>query len=69
MQLQFNIILFYPITPNTYVTETAIYVLDSSCSAICKIGGIAGGINDGEAPGCEGFANAEFIETIWSDPR
>jgi hypothetical protein len=39
-------------------------VINSECVAICSLGGIDGDLND-----CEDFENAEFIETIWTDPR
>ena len=57
----------YAITPNSFVTEPATIVIDSSCNTICLIGGFAG--DNGETPGCEDFENAEFIETVWTDPR
>lgn len=37
-------------------------VVDDHCSEVCLIGGIAGFV-------CEGFENAEFITTVWEDPR
>lgn len=37
-------------------------VVNDNCEEICLIGGIAGLI-------CEGFDQAEFIETVWEDPR
>lgn len=57
----------YSVSPNSYVTEPATIIVDSSCNTICLIGGFAG--DNGETDGCENFENAEFIETIWTDPR
>lgn len=37
-------------------------VVNENCEEICVIGGISGLI-------CEGFEDAEFIETVWEDPR
>ncbi|PJB12918.1 MAG: hypothetical protein CO119_04245 [Flavobacteriales bacterium CG_4_9_14_3_um_filter_40_17] len=40
-------------------------VVSSDCEPICALGGIDGPAND-----CEDFdSSAEFIETIWTDPR
>lgn len=39
-------------------------VIDTECVAVCSLGGIDGDLND-----CEDFENAEFIETVWEDPR
>ena len=63
----YNQQIVYAITPNSFVTEPATIILDSSCNTICLIGGFAG--DNGETAGCENFENAEFIETIWTDPR
>lgn len=41
------------------------YIITLDCSeTICTIGGIDGPLND-----CENMASAEYIETIWTDPR
>ena len=43
--------------------ESFIITLDCK-ETICTIGGFDGPLND-----CDEFENAEFIETIWTDPR
>ena len=43
--------------------ESFIITLDCS-ETICTIGGFDGPLND-----CEDIETAEFIETIWTDPR
>jgi len=37
-------------------------IVDENCELICSIGGIAGFV-------CDGFDQAEFIETVWQDLR
>ena len=40
------------------------HVITLNCEDICVLGGIDGELND-----CEDWNTAEFIETIWTDPR
>lgn len=40
------------------------FVYELNCEYICPLGGIDGSYND-----CADYENAEFIETIWTDPR
>tara|TARA_R110000868_G_scaffold321556_1_gene582561 strand:+ start:1864 stop:2202 length:339 start_codon:yes stop_codon:yes gene_type:complete len=40
------------------------HVITLNCEDICVLGGIDGPFND-----CEDWNSAEFIETIWVDPR
>jgi hypothetical protein len=40
------------------------HVITLSCEEICVLGGIDGPFND-----CEDWNTAEYIETIWVDPR
>ena len=39
-------------------------VTDLDCEVICSFGGFDGSDND-----CPNFEDAEYIETIWTDPR
>lgn len=40
------------------------FVYDLECKSICFLGGLDGPDND-----CPNWDEAEFIETIWTDPR
>ena len=60
----YNEQLVYVITPSSFSQQPASNVVNASCNTICLIGSI-----DGKENECEGFENAEFIETIWTDPR
>lgn len=40
------------------------HVISLDCEDICVLGGLDGSDND-----CPNWEDAEFIETIWTDPR
>ena len=40
------------------------FVYDLECNSVCFLGGLDGSDND-----CPNWEDAEFIETIWTDPR
>lgn len=45
------------------IDDELFIVKDNDCNTICEFGGI------GAIDTCENWENAEFIETVWEDPR
>jgi hypothetical protein len=61
-QYKFNGEEVYLINLQNGLEDGMSIVVDENCEEICAIGGIAGLV-------CEGFDNAEFLRTVWKDPR
>jgi hypothetical protein len=58
-----NIIVYAFYEGNIVEGQTRIY--DENCVKICEFGGIGGS----QMNTCENWESAEFIETVWEDPR